>query len=273
MASLSDRIENIGPRTLLGNPKDKIDNNETSGIYEIRCKPCDQKYIGQTKRSILTRFKEHMAHLKYGRTEKSCVTQHAFENNHRIDINNLKLTRNVTNSRQPDDFESLEIIKSNSSMNKDNGPIPTSPLFAPINKDRCYGSVNRGNKFSINSAKNLGDLVLDLTFAYTEARRTRLGLVNIWGTQRSLYTCTKHQLWRRIHYAVSGRVRPSEILTRLQAQFGDETVSKTQVYEWHKCFSAGRKRVENEPHDRRPQTSIAEENICAVRFGNIQSSN
>ncbi|KAJ8949092.1 hypothetical protein NQ318_016996 [Aromia moschata] len=35
-------------------------------------------------------------------------------------------------------------------MNKDNGPIPTSPLFALINKD-SYGSVNRGNKFGINS--------------------------------------------------------------------------------------------------------------------------
>ncbi|KAJ8940465.1 hypothetical protein NQ318_000569 [Aromia moschata] len=39
-------------------------------------------------------------------------------------------------------------------MNKDNGSIPTSPLFALINKD-SYGSVNRGNKFSINSAKIL----------------------------------------------------------------------------------------------------------------------
>ncbi|KAJ8936243.1 hypothetical protein NQ318_006169, partial [Aromia moschata] len=36
-------------------------------------------------------------------------------------------------------------------MNKYNGPIPTSPLFALINKD-SYGSVNRGNKFGINSA-------------------------------------------------------------------------------------------------------------------------
>ncbi|KAJ8942723.1 hypothetical protein NQ318_017022 [Aromia moschata] len=41
--------------------------------------------------------------------------------------------------------------KCNSSMNQDNGPILTSPLFALINKD-SYGSVNRGNKFSINSA-------------------------------------------------------------------------------------------------------------------------
>ncbi|KAJ8948894.1 hypothetical protein NQ318_005516 [Aromia moschata] len=107
--------------------------------------------LGKQKRSILTRFKEHMAHLKYGRTEISCIAQHAFDNNHRIDINNFKLIRNVTNSRQLDAFESLEIIKCNNSMNKDNGPIPTSPLFALISKD-SYGSVNRGNKFGINSA-------------------------------------------------------------------------------------------------------------------------
>ncbi|KAJ8962375.1 hypothetical protein NQ318_018359 [Aromia moschata] len=102
-------------------------------------------------RNSENKFKEHMAHLKYGRTEKSCVAQHAFGNNHRIDINNLKVTRNVTNGRQLDAFESLEIIKCNSSVNKDNGPIPNSPLFALINKD-SYGSMNRGNEFSINSA-------------------------------------------------------------------------------------------------------------------------
>ncbi|KAJ8938995.1 hypothetical protein NQ318_015560 [Aromia moschata] len=60
--------------------------------------------------------------------------------------------RNVTSSRQLDAFESLEINKCNSSVHKDNGPIPISPLFALINKDICYGSVNRDGKFSINSA-------------------------------------------------------------------------------------------------------------------------
>ncbi|KAJ8939459.1 hypothetical protein NQ318_023085 [Aromia moschata] len=40
-------------------------------------------------------------------------------------------------------------------------------------------------------------------------------------------------------------------------------LSKTRVYEWHKRFSAGRERVENEPHVR-PRT-FTEENICVVR--------
>ncbi|KAJ8937269.1 hypothetical protein NQ318_005667 [Aromia moschata] len=122
-------------QTLLRKPKDKIGNKEKSGIYEISCKDCRQK------------FKEHMAHLKYGRTEKSCVAQQAFDN-HRIAV------RNLTNIRQLNDFESLEIIKCNNSMNKDNGSIPTSPLLALINKDRCYGLVNHSNKLSINSASS-----------------------------------------------------------------------------------------------------------------------
>jgi hypothetical protein len=49
-------------QSLLGNPKDKVNRNEKSGIYEINYKDYNQKYIGQTKRPIITRFKEHMAH-------------------------------------------------------------------------------------------------------------------------------------------------------------------------------------------------------------------
>jgi hypothetical protein len=51
-------------------------------IYEINCKDCNQKYIGQTKRPIITRFKEHMAHRKFGRFEKSSAAQHIFESDH-----------------------------------------------------------------------------------------------------------------------------------------------------------------------------------------------
>ncbi|KAJ8939624.1 hypothetical protein NQ318_010643 [Aromia moschata] len=36
-------------QTLLGNPKDKINNNEKSGIYEISCKDCDKSIWGKQK--------------------------------------------------------------------------------------------------------------------------------------------------------------------------------------------------------------------------------
>ncbi|KAJ8932184.1 hypothetical protein NQ318_012343 [Aromia moschata] len=42
---LADHQEKQLVKTLLGNPKDKIDNNEKSGIYKISCKDCQIKSI------------------------------------------------------------------------------------------------------------------------------------------------------------------------------------------------------------------------------------
>lgn len=119
-------------KDLLGNPKDKVGPTEKSGIYEISCSDCEKKYIGQTKRPILTRFKEHMAHKKYGRFEKSSVAQHIFDNDHRIDVSNLKLVKAVNNSKFLNIYESIEIFKNKRNidvMNSDDGPIPFTPLF------------------------------------------------------------------------------------------------------------------------------------------------
>ena len=54
---------------------------------------------------------------------RSLVLPNMLSNSHRIDIDNLKLLRNVTNNRQLDAFESLEISKCKNSMNSDKGPI------------------------------------------------------------------------------------------------------------------------------------------------------
>ncbi|XP_060822306.1 histone-lysine N-methyltransferase SETMAR-like [Bombus pascuorum] len=60
-------------------------------------------------------------------------------------------------------------------------------------------------------------------------------------------------------------VKPIEILQRLTAQFGDQTLSRARVFAWHKKFKEGRELVENVEHDRRPRTSITEENIRTIR--------
>ncbi|PNF41429.1 hypothetical protein B7P43_G13783 [Cryptotermes secundus] len=56
-------------------------------------------------------------------------------------------------------------------------------------------------------------------------------------------------------------VLSAEIHHRLQQQYGEECLSWTRVFEWCKCFREGRERVENEPHDHWPRTSITEPNI------------
>ena len=72
--SLSFKIANVlrkfsiraAPKTteklsrLLKSPKDATDELEKAGIYKICCETCPALYIGQTKRNIGQRFKEHM---------------------------------------------------------------------------------------------------------------------------------------------------------------------------------------------------------------------
>ena len=54
-------------------------------IYKIPCHDCDQVYIGETGRHLITRLKEHQRHCKYGDTDKSAVALHTWTNNHCID--------------------------------------------------------------------------------------------------------------------------------------------------------------------------------------------
>lgn len=55
-----------------------------SGIYEIACKNCDKVYIGQIKRSIETRYKEHVAHFRFV-GESSTVAQHLVKAGYHIE--------------------------------------------------------------------------------------------------------------------------------------------------------------------------------------------
>lgn len=68
-----------------------------------------------------------------------------------------------------------------------------------------------------------------------------------------------------IKFLAAEGVKPAEILRRLSAQFGEETLSRARVFAWHKQFVEGRERVENQSHDRRPRSSITAGNIDSVR--------
>jgi hypothetical protein len=101
--------------------KDVRKEHEKAGIYEIKCgtRNCNYKYIGQTKRSITTRFKEHKSHTNNNHTTLSSVANHMKNKilggrricEHQFDITNLKLLKNVTNERKLDSYESILLFK------------------------------------------------------------------------------------------------------------------------------------------------------------------
>jgi hypothetical protein len=77
------------------------------------------KYIGQTRRSIKTRFKEHLSLTYNDYIDFSSVAHHMtikLRDGRRFcvdkfDITNLKLLKNVTDSRKLDSYESIFLFK------------------------------------------------------------------------------------------------------------------------------------------------------------------
>ena len=59
--------------------KDKLPHDlTTNAIYSIKCKTCDDEYVGETLRALQVRAKEHrdairLAHGKYGEVRSSAA--------------------------------------------------------------------------------------------------------------------------------------------------------------------------------------------------------
>lgn len=117
---------------ILGNPKEKLTEHQKSGIYSIECTEtnCNGIYIGQTRRNILSRFKEHCAHIRYNRPSKSAFAHHALCSDHLgVTSDNLKLIKQINNRTELDIWESIYIQRNiQRAVNNERQPI-ISPLF------------------------------------------------------------------------------------------------------------------------------------------------
>jgi hypothetical protein len=59
-----------------GNPKDQVETLQKSGIYQIDCLGCSASYIGQSRRSITTRFNDHLRNIRKNHPELSRIADH-----------------------------------------------------------------------------------------------------------------------------------------------------------------------------------------------------
>ena len=80
-------------RSLLTKVKDPLPIDKQSNVvYEVPC-TCGKVYIGETKRRLGTRLKEHKdACVKY-HTDKSAIAEHAWTNDHPINWAETKILR------------------------------------------------------------------------------------------------------------------------------------------------------------------------------------
>jgi hypothetical protein len=61
---------------LLGNPKDQVETLQKSGIGQIDCLGCSASYIGQSRRSMTTRFSDHHRNIRKNHPELSSIANH-----------------------------------------------------------------------------------------------------------------------------------------------------------------------------------------------------
>ena len=130
-------------RQLLVHPKDKVDPGE--GVYTIDCGNCEKKYIGETKRKLCVRVKEHREDVekidtgrsftrdarKQSETErhKSAITDHVCTSNHVIKWDSAKVVQKEADWKARGIKEAVTIRKHPENMNRDEGRYQLSHLY------------------------------------------------------------------------------------------------------------------------------------------------
>ena len=105
-------------RQSLVHPKDKLDKFQKCGtIYHIECGDCDKDYVGESKRSLETRFKEHLRDT----SPRTAVGDHKRQLKHSIGPDNIKVLDLETSKVRRKVKEALFIQEIQPSLNRDSG--------------------------------------------------------------------------------------------------------------------------------------------------------
>lgn len=116
-------------RELLRPLKDKLPLS-TPGVYKIPCS-CGAVYVGETKRTVSTRMKEHMRHTRNCEMEKSAIAEHSCRTSHQILFDQTTVIARVHHYRARLIRESIEIMKNNNNFNRDDSyKLPT--VWKPV---------------------------------------------------------------------------------------------------------------------------------------------
>lgn len=89
----------------------------TNIVYKIACTNCDACYIGQTKRHLETRIKEHNSNIKKHYSNYSVISKHRTVLGHDFDWPNVTILHNEQNSKKREIGEMIFIKKHKDSIN------------------------------------------------------------------------------------------------------------------------------------------------------------
>ena len=109
---------------IFAKPKDPVlKEQRTDAVYSIPCNDCDHEYIGQTKRQLGTRLKEHQKAVFLCKKENSALSEHACQTNHTIAWDNSKIITTNRRYHQRLCLEAWHINSAHAPLNRDDGGL------------------------------------------------------------------------------------------------------------------------------------------------------
>ena len=99
-------------------------------MYQVPCKDCQGSYVGETKRSLAVRLKEHKHTVVNGNKETSALAEYVFSTSHDIDWVNASIVASCDHLSQRLYLESWYIQKQPLSLNREVGPLPS--VYGPL---------------------------------------------------------------------------------------------------------------------------------------------
>jgi len=101
-------------------------------VYKINCNDCDKVYIGQTKRYLVTRIKEHRNNIKNPLGNFSVVTDYRLSFNHNFDWDNLNILHKEKNRKKREIAEMFFIKQFNDTINLQKDTENLNPIYNKI---------------------------------------------------------------------------------------------------------------------------------------------
>ena len=99
--------------------KDRLCKEDHCGmVYKINCLDCESSYIGQTKRKLKTRIKEHKVDIRRSISKMSVVSRHQVNEMHELDWDNIRILDTEQSLLKRRIFEMIYIKSQISSINK-----------------------------------------------------------------------------------------------------------------------------------------------------------
>lgn len=109
--------------------KDPIETPIKSNVvYEVKCENCEQTYIGQTSQWIKRRMALHKSDITK-HPERCALASHAFNLDHRVNFEDVKVLKTEKNYRKRLVLEMIEINKKENTINKKTDTNKLSSIY------------------------------------------------------------------------------------------------------------------------------------------------